>query len=80
MSVLRATPPFRPQSDGVELIGQEPEVWTNEQEEGPPPPQSHEPPNEEDLQPIREEQMDPEVESEVQGCVCVCVYVRGHEH
>lgn len=65
MSVLRATPPFRPQSDGVDLIGQEPEVWTNEQEEGPLPP------HEKDPQPIREEQMEPEVENEVQWCVCV---------
>ncbi|XP_075885001.1 transcription factor SOX-6-like isoform X4 [Nelusetta ayraudi] len=67
MSVLRATPPFRPQSDGVELIGHDPEVWTNEQEEGPqrtPPPPSHDPLHPEDLQPIREEQMDPEVENE----------------
>lgn len=76
MSVLRATPPFRPQSDGVELIGRDAEVWPIEKEEGPPrtpPPPSHDPPHPEDLQPIREEQMDPEVENEVQVRVSVCV-------
>lgn len=75
MSVLRATPPFRPQPDGVELMGQDSEVWTSELEESPrrtTTPLSHDPTHPEDLQPIREEQMDPEVENEVQVCLCVC--------
>lgn len=72
MSVLRATPPFRPQSDGMELIGQDSDLWTSEQEEGPSSLQSQEASHDEDLQPIREEQMDPEVKIKFRGCSCVC--------
>lgn len=68
MSVLRATPPFRRQSDGVELIGQDSDLWTSERGEGPPPPQSH---DDEDLQPIRKEQLDHEVRMRYRGCTCV---------
>lgn len=79
MSALRATPPFKPPSDGVEVMGHDPAVWNSEQEQGPPgtpPPPSHDPPHPEELQPIRDQQMDAEVENEGPAVMVSTVCVR----